>query len=206
MILLIFCLAFLGISVYFIFFSQIIGGDYRLYNDLDDFVNMASFAFAVTTFTVVLAEMKKGTGRALFLSALSIFIVIMIIVISVDRYLVVYPASGMDRLFFYVSILDFIAACILPFGLWRSIRKKYDWRHYTTTYFSLCLRNRGLMVCERGDSPRKNLLAFFTSDTVRHLSVLYRFGWILSNLCHGFANIVWHVISNSLYLAVFRCD
>lgn len=116
-----FCVMTLLVSLYFILFSLSIGGDYRLYVNNGDFVNMASLAFVATALVTVLFW-TGGTRRNVpLLAALVILTVIMILVVSINRYLAVYPASGAEALFFYVGILDFLTALFLPIGVGRLV-------------------------------------------------------------------------------------
>lgn len=46
---------------------------------------------------------------------------IMVLVVSINRYLAVYPASGAEASFFYVGILDFLTAIALPIGMGRLV-------------------------------------------------------------------------------------
>lgn len=114
---LIFCGALLCISLYYILFSIAIGGDYRLYVNGGDFVNMASFAFVLTFFGVSFFWLNIGKKRLIFLLPPTFLATIMLLVISINRYLAVYPESNAFRLYFYVGILDFLTAIILPIGL-----------------------------------------------------------------------------------------
>ncbi len=117
---LIFCLALLGISLYFVVFSFAIESDYRQFTGWGDFINMLSFAFAATALTAPLVWMKKTDGRFLLISALGILSVIMVLVVSLNRYLAVYPTSGAESLFLYVAILDFLAAVCITIGVGRA--------------------------------------------------------------------------------------
>lgn len=117
---LIFFLTLLFISLYFVGFSYVIGSDYRQFTGRGDFINMLSFAFVSTALTATLVGMKKEGGRTLFLLGLGILSVIMLIVVSLNRYLAVYPTSGAESLFLYVAILDFLAAVCLTVGVGRA--------------------------------------------------------------------------------------
>ncbi len=119
-LILIFCLTLLCISLYLVGFSYLIGSDHRQFTGPGDVVNMLSFAFVSTSCIAALIWMKKVNGRTLLIFALGILAVIMLFVVSFNRYLAVYPTSGLERLFLYVAILDFIAAVSLAIGVGRA--------------------------------------------------------------------------------------
>lgn len=112
----------LFISAYFIFFSVLIGGDWRLYINAGDFVNMASFGFISTALFVALSRISDARRNVSLLVALGLLTLIMVSVVSINRYAAVYPESGVGALFFYVGIMDFIVAGALPFGMSRMAR------------------------------------------------------------------------------------
>lgn len=101
---------------YFALFSTIIGSDVSKYINQGDLVNMASFAFVLTLFGVSLLWLKTDKKRILLL-AFGILIVLMILVVSLNRYLAVYPETGAAALFFYVGLLDLFVVVTLPVGL-----------------------------------------------------------------------------------------
>lgn len=120
-IVLVFCGMMLLVSLYFILFSVSIGSDYRLYITIGDFVNMASFAFVATALIVSFFWLKEGRRNRPLLLALGMLVFIMALAVSINRYLAVYPASGAEALFFYVGILDFLTAIVLPIGVWKLV-------------------------------------------------------------------------------------
>src|SRR3989344_4751162 len=128
-LLLIFCLTLLFISLYLVGFSYLIGSDYRQFTARGDIINMLSFAFVSTAWIVAIVWMKKGSGRTLLVFALGTLSVIMVLVVSLNRYLAVYRTSGAENLFLYVAILDFIAAVSLTIGVGRAFEDIFKKQH-----------------------------------------------------------------------------
>lgn len=109
--------SFLSIIAYFIVFSRSIGSNVSQYVNQGDFVNMTSFAFVFTTLCVSFFWLNIGKERIFLLLALGFLVILMVLVISINRYLAVYPESNAFHLYFYVGILDFLTAITLPIGL-----------------------------------------------------------------------------------------
>lgn len=114
---------------YFALFSVITGSSVSEYVNQGDFVNMTSLAVVLTIFCVSFFWLNTRKKRMLLL-AFGLLIVLMILVVSINRYLAVYPESGAAAWFFYVGLLDLFVVVTLPVGLSHAVQQiiesKYD--------------------------------------------------------------------------------
>lgn len=117
----IFVATLICISVYFILFSKIIGGKYNLFVSAENVIDMFAFAAIGTSLIIVWKKTVKVADNKLIIAGLVIFSVIQVMNISIDTYLAVHPTSGVEKLHFYISIINLVAAGIFPIGFIRFI-------------------------------------------------------------------------------------
>lgn len=103
--------------LYYVAVSVLLSGSPDTFFKANDIPDILLFSAAITTVAIVLRRVRDGRSRYLLAGGFALESFIIIIVITINRYLSVFPASGAQIGYLLVATLGVCAYVLIPIGL-----------------------------------------------------------------------------------------
>ncbi len=120
-----FLASLLSTVLYYALLTKALSGSWGAFQKINDIPDMLVFSIIVVSVVFVYLHVQDRSARLMLGAGLALRTGVLMLVITVNRVLSVYPASGVGKWYLVISLLGAIAYILIAVGLARLVTSIY---------------------------------------------------------------------------------